>query len=48
MSDNSEISDDSALLKYYVHKVITRIPSPKIPDKHDSRARKVRRQAKCE
>jgi hypothetical protein len=48
MSDEPEISDDSALLKYYLHKVVTRITSPKMPATHDSRARKARRQAKCE
>ncbi len=39
------MSDESGLLKYYLHKVETKIGMPKIPDKHDRRTRKIRRQA---
>ena len=39
--------DKSLLLKYYLQRVITMIVTPKTPDTHKRRTRKVRRQAKC-
>jgi hypothetical protein len=41
-----EMADESAVFRYYVRKVITRVTSPKISEMHDSRARKARRQEK--
>jgi hypothetical protein len=41
-----EMPVTSALLKYYFHRVATKIATPKNPDERDLRAREVRRRAK--
>jgi len=41
------MSDKSVLLKYYLQRVTTMIATPKTPDTHDRRTRKVRRQVTC-
>ena len=47
-SDNDYEMPPSALLKYYFHRVATKISTPKETDERDLRARRFRRQAKHE